>query len=82
VLGDSVIRNVGTDSSDMMVDCFPGIVTEQLHRLIDNRELGSPDTIVLHSGTNDLRKTRNINSVLGEVYGLVNTEKLNFLHPK
>jgi hypothetical protein len=24
VLGDSVIRNVGTDSSDMMVECFFG----------------------------------------------------------
>jgi hypothetical protein len=37
VLGDSVIRNVGSDSSDMIIECFPGIRTEQLHRVIDKR---------------------------------------------
>ena len=78
VLGDSVIRNVGTDNSDTMVECFPGIRTEQLHRVIDNRELGSPDAIVLHVGTDDLRKTRNLDYVMGEVYGLVKTAKTKF----
>jgi hypothetical protein len=78
VLGDSVIRNVATDNSDMMVECFPGIRTEQLHRVIDNRELGSPDAVVLHVGTNDLRKTRNLDYLTGEVYGLVETAKTKF----
>jgi hypothetical protein len=31
VLGDSIIRNVGTQCSDMKVECFPGIRTEQPH---------------------------------------------------
>jgi hypothetical protein len=37
VLGNSVIWNVGSDSSDMIIECFPGIRTEQLHRVIDKR---------------------------------------------
>jgi hypothetical protein len=82
VLGDSVIRNVGTDNSDIMVECFLGIRTEQLHRVIDNIELGSPDAIVLHVGTNDLRKTRNLYYVMGEVYGLENTAKTKFPTPR
>jgi lysophospholipase L1-like esterase len=62
----------------MMVECFPGIRTEQLHRVIDNRELGSPDAVVLHVGTNDLRKARNLDYVMGELYGLVNTARTKF----
>jgi lysophospholipase L1-like esterase len=62
----------------MIIECFPGIRTEQLHRVIDNRDLGSPDIVVLHVGTNDLRKTRNLDYVMGEVYGLVNTVKTEF----
>jgi len=34
VLGDSIIRNVGTESSAMKIECFPGIRTEQLHRVL------------------------------------------------
>jgi hypothetical protein len=33
MLSDSVLRNVGTEHADMVVDCFPGIKTEQLHRV-------------------------------------------------
>jgi hypothetical protein len=54
VVGDSIIRNVGTRQNNMMVECFQGIRTEQLHRLLDNRDLGTPDTVVIHVGTNDL----------------------------
>jgi hypothetical protein len=31
VVGDSIIRNVGTGQNIMIVECFPGIRTEQLH---------------------------------------------------
>jgi len=48
VLGDSIIRNVGTDCSDMKFECFPGIRMEQLHDVIESRDLGSSDTIVIH----------------------------------
>ena len=39
VLGDSIIRNVGADKSHMKVECFPGIRSDQLRRVIENREL-------------------------------------------
>jgi hypothetical protein len=34
-VGDSIVLNVGTEYADMVVECFPGIKTEQLHRVID-----------------------------------------------
>jgi hypothetical protein len=33
VVGDSIIRNVGTGQNNMVVECFPGIRTDQLHRV-------------------------------------------------
>jgi hypothetical protein len=32
VVGDSIVRNVGADKSDMRVECFPGISSDQLRR--------------------------------------------------
>jgi hypothetical protein len=51
VLGDSIIRNV--ESEYVRVQCFPGIRTEQLQRVMENRDLGRPDTVVIHVGAND-----------------------------
>jgi hypothetical protein len=78
VLGDCFIQNVGTEYPDMKVKCFPGIRTEQLQRVIERRELGSPDSVVIHVGTNDLRRIGNLDYVMGEVYGLVKTAKTKF----
>jgi hypothetical protein len=74
VLGDSIIRNVGTDGN-MMVECFLGIRTEQLHRVVENRDLGNPANVVVHAGTNDLRRMVNLDYVMGEVHALVNKAK-------
>jgi hypothetical protein len=30
VVGDSILRNVGAEHADMMLECFPRIKTEQL----------------------------------------------------
>jgi hypothetical protein len=67
VLGDSVIRNVGTACSDMKLECFPGI-TVQLDRGIKSRDLETPYTVVIHVGTNDLRRNGNLNYVMEDVY--------------
>jgi hypothetical protein len=56
VVGYSVLRNVGAEHADMKVECIPGINTEQLHRLIERRDLGSPETIIIQVDTNDFRK--------------------------
>jgi hypothetical protein len=39
VMGDSMLCNVRAEHTDMMVECFPGIRTEQLHRVIKKRKL-------------------------------------------
>jgi hypothetical protein len=62
----------------MMVEFFQGIKTKQLHREIEKRDLGSPETVIIHMGTNDFRTKRNFDFVLGEVYALVATTKRKF----
>jgi hypothetical protein len=79
VFGDSVVRGVGAEHTDMTVECFPRIRTEQLHKVIDKGDLGSPETVVLHVGTNDLRTTTNLDLVMGEVYTFVTMAKVK--HP-
>jgi hypothetical protein len=54
-MADSVLRNFGAEHPDMMMECFPGIRAEQLHRVIEKRGLGNPETAIIHVGTNDLR---------------------------
>jgi len=74
-VGDSIVRNVGADHADMKVECFLGIKTEQLRRVMEKRDLGSPETLIIHVVTNDLRTMRNLDFVMGEVYALVSTAK-------
>ena len=77
-LGESIIRNVGTKRSDMKVECFPGIRREQLQRVTEKRDLGSPGSVVIHVCPNDLRRTGNLDYVMGDVYDLVTTAKSKF----
>ncbi|XP_033610805.1 uncharacterized protein LOC117282983 [Cryptotermes secundus] len=94
VLGDSIIRNV--EAEHMRVRCFPGIRTKQLQRVIDNRDLGRPDTVVIHVGTNDLRRSGNLDLIsiprktlplslcemlLQETTGSSTIKCASFLHP-
>jgi hypothetical protein len=80
VLGDSLIRNVETEH--MRVQCFLGIRDKQLQRVMENRDLGSPDTVVIQVGSNDLRRTVNLDYVTGDVYALVNKAKTKFPQSK
>jgi hypothetical protein len=79
VIGDSIVRGVEADHTDMTVECLPGIRTEQLHKVIERRDLGSPETVIIHVGTNDLRSTRNLDWIMGEAYDLVTAAKAK--HP-
>jgi hypothetical protein len=74
VVGDSLLRSVGAKQADMKVECFPGISTEQLHRVINRRDIGS-QKLIIHVGTNGLRRARDIYFLMGEVYALVATAK-------
>jgi len=44
--------------------------------------LGPPDTVIIHVGTNDLKRSINLYYVTGEVYSLVNTAKAKFPNSK
>ena len=75
VVSDSIVHNVGAERADMKVECFPGIKTEQLYRVMEKTDLVNTDTVIIHVGTNDLKTTRNLAFVMGEVYALVSTAK-------
>jgi hypothetical protein len=66
-----ITRNVGTDQNNMKTESFPGIRSEQLHGVLDNRDLGTADTVVIHVGTNNLKRSVNVDYVMVEVYLLV-----------
>ena len=55
VLDYPIVRNIVTECSDMTVEGFPGIRTEQTHKVIENRDPGRPDTGLIHVDTNVLR---------------------------
>jgi len=78
VLGDSIVRKTGAGKSDMTIECFPGIRVDQLQRVMENRDLEYSDAVVIHVGTNDVRRPRNLDFIMGEVYDLVNTAKAKF----
>jgi hypothetical protein len=65
------VVQVGTEHADMVVGCLPGIKTEHLQRVTENRNVGSLELVIIHVGTNDLRTTRNLDFLMGEVYALV-----------
>jgi hypothetical protein len=44
VVSDLVLPSAGAEHVDRIVECLPGITTEQLPRVIGRRELGSPET--------------------------------------
>jgi FtsZ-interacting cell division protein YlmF len=43
--------------------------------VIEKRDLGNPETVIIHIGMNDFRATRNLDFVMGEVYTLAATAK-------
>jgi len=42
---------------------------------MENRDFGQSDPFVIHVGTNDVRRSRILDDIMGEVYDLVNTAK-------
>jgi hypothetical protein len=60
VLGDFIVRNLGAEKPNMRVECFPGTRAHQLCRVMENRNLGYSDTVVIHVRTNDVRRSRNL----------------------
>ena len=59
----------------MKVESFPGIKTEQLYRVTEERYLDSPENVIINVDTNNMRTTRILDFVMGVVYALVSTAK-------
>jgi hypothetical protein len=64
VFSDSMLRKFGAE-------CFQGTENVELYRVMDKMGLSSPETFIVHVCTNDLRTTRNVDMVMGEVNALV-----------
>ena len=75
MVGDSILCIAGVEHAEMIVKCFPGIKTEQLHRVVEQKEVGNPETVIIDVGADDMRATRNLDLVMGEIYTLVSTAK-------
>jgi lysophospholipase L1-like esterase len=73
-----MVRNIGAEKQNVRVECVPGIRADQLRRVMEKRNLGYSDTVVIQVGTNDVTRSRNLDYVMGEVYDLVNTAKATF----
>jgi hypothetical protein len=43
-----------------------------------NRDFGCSNSVVIRVGTNDIRRSRNLDYIMGEVYNLMNTVKAKF----
>ena len=83
VLGDSIVRNVGAGKANMRIECFPGIRSDQLKRVVENRatergDLENPAAVIIHVGTNDLKRSTNLDYVMEDIYDLINTVKSTF----
>jgi hypothetical protein len=77
VLGDSIVRNVGAENSNMRVGCFPDIRVDQLRRVME-KGLGIFRYGCNSFGTDYVRKSRYLDYIMGEVCDLVNTAKAKF----
>ena len=58
-----------------MVECFSWIETEQLHRVIDKRDLGSPATVIIHVCSNNVITKKNFDFLMGVLYAVLATAK-------
>ena len=43
--------------------------------MTEKSDLGGPETVIIHVCTSDMRTTRNLDFVVGEIYALVATAK-------
>ena len=74
-MGDSIVKDVkGWELSDnkkkVIVKSFSGATTHCMKSHIVPTKEQEPDVIVLHCGTNDLRKTEDVESIASNVIEL------------
>ena len=81
VLGDLIVRSVGTERTNTTARCFSGnYIRTGAHGVWKTVDLRSPETVVTDVGTSDLRRRGNIDYVMGEVCCLVATAMSKLSH--
>ncbi|KAG8237594.1 hypothetical protein J437_LFUL003323, partial [Ladona fulva] len=85
VMGDSMIRYAGDHCrrNGVDVECFPGIraeeMEEQIDRLGDNRK---EDIVLFHVGSNDIKRAKTDDHVMGLIWDLGTAAKKKFKKAK
>ena len=52
VVGELMLRKFGAEHKVMTVECFQGIKSEELHRVIEKNYLGSSEPVIIHVDKN------------------------------
>jgi hypothetical protein len=75
VLGDSLLKFAGEECKRKGYDvrCFPGIRIEELRHQVEKIDwkMVCPDVIVIHAGTNNIRRGISATKIMGETMDLV-----------
>jgi hypothetical protein len=73
VIGDSIIKYVGQQKPELRVKAYPGIRIDELKCQMERREEGNPSVIIVHVGSNDLR--REVDFIMGDMYDLISATR-------
>ena len=84
IVGDSIVRNVPSRSLNQslkeyfsVVKSFPGATTQDMKDYIKPTTLRKRDMVILHTGTNDLKRNQNPSDVANEIINLTNNIKIS-----
>ena len=90
IMGDSLLRHAGEmpRHKGYVVDCFPGVRTEGLERIIGRMKTeektngGNDEVVVIHVGTNDVKRARTSDHVVGWVWDMCTAARTAFSSAK
>ena len=81
-VGDSIVRNVPSRSLNQflkeyfsVVKSFPGATTQDMKDYIKPTISRKPDMVILHTGTNDLKRNQNPSDIANEIVSLAKNIK-------
>ena len=72
----TIVRHVG--HANLQVKWFPGIRVEQLKSQIEASDVEAPETVIIHGGSNNLRRCRSFDHLMGDIYELGVAAKTRF----
>ncbi|XP_069692481.1 uncharacterized protein [Periplaneta americana] len=72
-----MVRYVAEENPELEVECYPGIRVDKMKDVIEQGERGDPKKMILHVGTNDLRR-RSVDYIMADLYDLVSSTKKRY----